>query len=278
MGYKIVGDSCCDYTIKEKTQEQFISVPLTIQVDNFNIVDDDTFDQKDFLKKMKESPNCPKSSCPAPETYMNAYALADDIYVVTLSAELSGSYNSAELAKKLYIEEHGSKNIHIFNSRSASSGQLLIARKIDSLAKTGMVFDQVIKEVEDYIQSQSIMFVLETLDVLRKNGRLTRVQALLAGALNIKPVMGATKEGEIVKISQTRGIKKALFKMVDVLGNSTPTPETKDLVIAHCNNYERAVMVKEEFEKLFHFRSIDIIETKGISTLYACDGGIIVSY
>ena len=128
---------------------------------------------------------------------MEAYKKADDIYVVTLSAELSGSYNSAELGKKLYEEELGEKNIHVFNSRGASSTQLLIARKIYEYASQGMSFEQVVEKVEDYIRGQRTFFVLETLDVLQRNGRLSKVNAVLATALNIKPVMEGTKEGII---------------------------------------------------------------------------------
>lgn len=276
MDYRIVGDSCCDLTKIELGKEQFISVPLTLQVDDVYITDDDTFDQGQFIKLVANSKGCPKSACPAPETYMDAYATADDIYVVTLSAELSGSYNSAVLAKNLYLEENGAKNIHIFNSRGASSTQLLICRMIDKLAGAKVAFSDVVTQVEAYIESQNTYFVLETLDFLRKNGRLTKVQAILAGALNIKPVMGANSNGEIVKLEQVRGIKKALMKMVDQVVKDSNGWETLDLVIAHCNCRERAIMVKEELLKKAPFRSIDIIDTRGVSTLYAGDGGVII--
>src|SRR5574344_868482 len=207
MLYKIVGDSCCDYTELEINSEQFINIPLSIQVDEHNIIDDYSFDQEDFLNKVAKSPNCPKSACPAPDVYMDAYMQGDDIYVVTLSAELSGSYNSAELAKRLYIEEHGQKNIHVFNSCSASCGQLLICRFIDELAKKGTGFSTVVEKTEEYIKNLRTYFVLESLETLRKNGRLSNVKAAIASVLNIKPVMGADK-GTIVQLSQARGITK----------------------------------------------------------------------
>ena len=102
MSYKIVGDSCCDYTTVENKKDTFIQIPLTLDVDGFQIRDDDTFEQIEFLKRVAVSKECPRSACPAPEEYMKAYEQADDIYVVTLSSELSGSYNSAVLAKNLY--------------------------------------------------------------------------------------------------------------------------------------------------------------------------------
>ncbi|HCO29045.1 MAG TPA: DegV family protein, partial [Lachnospiraceae bacterium] len=151
MSYKIVGDSCCDYTTVENKKDTFIQIPLTLDVDGFQIRDDDTFEQIEFLKRVAVSKECPRSACPAPEEYMKAYEQADDIYVVTLSSELSGSYNSAVLAKNLYEEEHGTKNIHVFNSKSASSGQLLICRFIEALAEAGTPFEEVVERVEKYI-------------------------------------------------------------------------------------------------------------------------------
>ena len=131
MSYKIVVDSCGELTEEMKQSGKVESVALSIQIDNENIIDDDTFNQAEFLRKVAESSNSPKSSCPSPECYMDSYKCdADRVYVVTLSAELSGSYNSAVLGKSIYAEEHGEKKIHIFNSRSASVGETLIAKKI----------------------------------------------------------------------------------------------------------------------------------------------------
>lgn len=276
MKYKIVCDSCTDLTREDREKEYFISVPLTLLVDDDEIIDDDNFDQKDFLDKVRECKKGAKSACSAPEVYMEAYKDADEIYVVTLSANLSGSYNSAELAKKLYFEEYGEKKIHVFNSKSASSGQYLIAKRIERLVQEGKTFEEIVEEVEAYISEQHTYFVLETLDVLRKNGRLSKVQALLAGTLNIKPIMASTDEGEITKKSQTRGMKKALVKMVELIVEETDKIEEKELVIAHCNCPDRAQKVKETLLSFANIKKIEIIETWGVSSLYACDGGIII--
>lgn len=276
MSYKIVGDSCCDFTEQEKNTGKFISIPLTIDVDGMNIRDDENFNQQEFLQMVASSKECPKSACPTPEDFMKAYEGEEDIYVVTLSSELSGSYNSAMLAKNLYEEEHGTKNIHVFDSKSASAGQLLICRKIQECIENGNVFLQVVEEVEAYIKTLHTYFVLETLDYLKKNGRLTKVQAFVAGALNIKPVMGA-ENGSIVKLSQARGMKKALSTMLDYVVNDCLKPSETDLVIAHCNCYERALKLKTELEECTNFRSISIVDTHGISSLYAGDGGVVIS-
>ena len=209
---------------------------------------------------------------------MEAYDQADDIYVVTLSAELSGSYNSAVLGKNLYEEENGKKNIYVFNSRGASTTQLLIARKIYEYASAGMKFEEVVEKVEAYISTQRTYFVLETLEVLRRNGRLSSLTATLAGALNIKPVMEGTRDGVIQKLTQARGMKKALSKMVDSIVKEGRDLSRRILAIAHCNCPERAEFVKNLIQKNLDVGEIVIIETKGVSSLYACDGGIILSY
>ena len=131
MRYKIVIDSCGELLDEWKQDEHFESVPLTLMVGAEQIIDDETFKQGEFLHKVAECPECPKSACPSPERYMRAYDCeAEHVYAVTLSAELSGSYNSALLGRNLSLEDHPDKKIHVFNSRSASIGETLIALKI----------------------------------------------------------------------------------------------------------------------------------------------------
>ena len=278
MSFHIVCDSCTDLTEEDLKKGCYTLVPLTLLVDGEEIIDDETFDQADFLAKVAASKESVKSACPAPESYMEAYSKADDIYVVTLSAELSGSYNSAVLGKNLYEEENGTKNIHVVNSRGAATTQVLIARKLNEYASQGMPFEEVVDKIEEYTTSLRTYFVLETLEVLRKNGRLSRLSATIAGALNIKPVMIGTRDGVIQKAAQARGMKKALAKMVEHMGSEGRDLTRRQFVISHCNCYERAVYVKELIKKHLHAEDVNIVDTKGVSSLYACDGGIIVSY
>ncbi|MGO5051934.1 DegV family protein [Lachnospiraceae bacterium LCP25S3_G4] len=278
MSYKVIVDSCGELTDEMKQDGHFETASLMIQVDDFQIIDDVTFNQADFLRKVAASPNCPKSSCPSPEKYMEGYHCeAENIYVVTLSAELSGSYNSAVLGKNLYHEEYGEKNIYVFNSRSASTGETLIALKIKECEDAGMNFDDIISTVEQYIDSQTTYFVLESLEALRKNGRLTGLKSVVASALNIKPVMSATNQGVIIQLGQARGVKKALTKMVAHIVEDAVRPEEKILAISHCNCKERAESVKEMIVEQLKVKAVIINDTAGISSLYASDGGIIVT-
>ena len=211
----------------------------------------------------------PKSSCPSPEQYMQAYeGEAEHVYVVTLSGKLSGSYNSAELGRNLYEEEHPGENkqIYVFNSRSASIGETIIGLKVQEFEEAGLPFEEVVARTEEYISSMNTYFVLETLETLRKNGRLTNLKALIANTLNIKPVMGSTKEGMICQLGQAQ----------DMIGR-TKDCEQRVLAIAHCNCPERAAAVKARIEKLANFKKIIIINTAGVSSMYANDGGVIMA-
>ena len=277
MSYKVIVDSCGELTEEMKASGNFETASLTMEVGGVRIMDDASFDQADFLRRVAECPESPKSSCPSPEDYMEKYRCeAERVYAVTLTAELSGSYNSAVLAKNLYIEEYGEKDIHVFNSRSASIGETLIAMKVQECEEAGMTFEQVVDMVERYIDGQHTYFVLENLDTLRKNGRLTGIKSLVAGALNIKPVMAATPEGTICQIGQARGIKKALAKMADQIAEETQEAEEKILAISNCNCRERAREVERMLLAKMKVKASFIIDTAGISSMYANDGGIIV--
>ena len=278
MSDKIVIDSCGELLEQWKQDERFDSVPLTLTVGSENIIDDETFDQADFLQKVAACPECPKSACPSPERYMKAYECdAEHIYAVTLSAELSGSYNSAILGKNLFLEEQPEKKVHVFNSKSASGGQSLIAMKIVECEEKGLSFEEVVSEVEKYIEEMNTFFVLENLETLRKNGRLGRVKALVASALKIKPVMGATPEGTICQLDQARGMNKAIVKMVDHIGEKGINIPEKTVAITHCNCPERAKMLEEAIREKLHPAKIVVMDTAGVSSMYANDGGVIVA-
>ena len=278
MSYKIIIDSCGELLDEWKKDEHFESVALTLNVGGESIIDDETFDQADFLKKVATSPECPKSACPSPERYMKAFDCdADHIYAVTLSAELSGSYNSAVLGRNLLEEEKPGRKIHIFNSKSASIGQTLIGMKIQECEEAGYSFEKVIETVDEYIAGQHTFFVLDNLETLRKNGRLSKVKALVASALKIKPVMGSTDEGNICQLDQARGINKALVKMAGQIAEKTQNSEEKVLAISHCNCHERAILLKNALQEKMPLKNIVVLDTAGVSSMYANDGGVIVA-
>jgi len=278
MDYKIIVDSCGELTEQMKADEHFVSVPLTLEVDGEFIVDDATFDQASFLRKVAASPNCPRSSCPSPETYRNEFDCgAKHVYAVTLSSELSGSYNSAMLGQRIALSANPDKKIHVFDSRSASVAETLIASKIVECEEKNMKFEEVVQSVEAYIESQKTTFVLDSLEALRKNGRLSFVKAFVASALKIKPVMGANNEGIIEQLDQARGINKALVKLVEHVVERSVDSANRILGISHCNCPERAQLVKRALLEKLKVKEVILLDTAGVSTLYASDGGIIVT-
>ena len=278
MSFSIIVDSCCDLTPEMRADPVFRSIPLTIRVGGRDFVDDRSLDTSLLIYAMDQSPDASSSSCPAPGDYLEAYRQAEgDIYVVTLSALLSGSHNSAWQARQMFLEEQPDRNIRVFNSCSASAGEVLLAQKVDRLAKSGLPFDQVVALAEQAVADTNTLFVLENLDNLRKNGRLTRVQAMLTGALRIKLIMGSTPEGEICKHGQALSIKQALAKIVDIMA-ADEKHIGKILYIAQCLCPDRAQQLWELARKSCRFSDVVITATRGISSYYANSGGVVVAY
>lgn len=277
MTYRLICDSCTDLPTELRTDPCVKKVPLSIQVGAETVVDNDDFRQGELLQKMRAWPDAPKTACPSPSMYLDQFLEAGDNYVVTLSGQLSGSYNAAMQARAIFREEENAGNIHVFNSRSASAGQAQVALLIRELAGRGLPFAQVVEKVEAYIDRMKTMFVLENLDNLRKNGRLSRMQSLVTGALRVKLLCGATPEGEIQKLGQGLSVRQTLAKMVSRMVED-PDHASRRLVIAHCSCPDRAEMLREMVRQKCRFGEILVVATGGISTVYANDGGIVVAY
>lgn len=276
MEYRIIIDSCGDLTPDMKADPHIVSVPLTLRVGTTEIIDDESFDQKDFLARVAACEECPKSACPSPDSYLHACGDADRAYIVTLSSELSGSYNSALLAARMFEDEHPGSRCHVFNSRSASVGQTLIGLNIRELETMGATFDEVVAGTEAYIEQQHTYFVLDNLDTLRKNGRLSRIKAFMASALKIKPVMGSTPEGAIAQLDQTRGANKALKLMCTIAAKNVRPGSVRRAAVAHCNCEERGLLVAEEMKRLLLIPEILVVPAAGVTSMYANDGGVVL--
>lgn len=279
MSFKIIVDSCCDLTAGQFRDGPFLRVPLTLSLAGEDIVDDETFDQTHLLLLMRENSEPPKTSCPSPARYLDAFAAAqaDELYVVTLSALLSGSHNAAVQARALWMEDHPDSRVHVFNSCSAAAGEVAAALKLLELAGSGLSFDAVVAEEDRFLSSLSTYFVLEDLDHLRKNGRLTGALSLVTEALRIKLLMGGTPQGEIKKIGQALSVKQALNRMVSLIA-ADPGHEGKTLSLVHCNNPERAFYVRDLVQTRCRFRDILISDAQGVTTVYANDGGVVAAY
>jgi DegV family protein with EDD domain len=278
MSIKIVADSCCDLTKEMKKEMNVELAPLELRLGDKTYIDDENLDIKQYIKDMAESPTPPKSACPSPEEYMRRYRGEGSTFVVTLSSQLSGSYNSAVLAKNMFLEEVSNKFIHVFDSLSASSAETLITMKIHEFAKLNFSDLEIVDKVTKYINEMKTYFILESLEHLAKAGRLNPIVAKIASMLSIKPIMGADNDGTIKLVEKTRGYKKASRRLIEIIGEEGKNLEEKVLGIAHCNCLEKALEFKEEVLKRYNFKKIVIVEMGGVSTTYADDGGLVIAF
>lgn len=278
--YKIIADSCMELTTEMKESGIYSNVPMHLHIGTETIDDNENLVVEELLAKMKKTEGPMRSSCPSPSAYEKLFeeSNAKEIFVVTISAELSGAYNSAMVAARDFGDANPDKKIAVINSCSASCGETLIGKKIQELKEKGMSFEEVIRYTERYRDSIITKFVIESLDNLRKNGRLAGMTAFICDALNIKPIMVSTDQGTIDKLGQARGMKSALNKLVQSIKDDLKQAKGTVLAISHCNNKKRAEFVKELIMKQFDFHEVIVLEQRGLSSLYAGEGGIIVSY
>ena len=278
----ILADSCCDLSpeLLKKTQAKI--APLTITIDDTHYVDDGTVDIPPYLAAMKASKNSVRSACPSPDLYAeDIRATEGDCFIVTLSAKLSGSHNAASLGVQLAQEDMPEKKVHVFDSESASAGETYIALMIHDLIAAGKSFEQIVELVEEKIRSMHTLFVLDSLDNLVKNGRISRTVALLANVLSIRLLMSDDGHGAIKNISKARGIKGALGQMVETCRKHTEglAAASQRLVISYCNCPERARQVRDMIrEKCPAIGEIIMTPTSALSSMYANDGGIVIAY
>lgn len=278
MRVKIVADSSCDLNEDLKRELGITLVPLTLQIGNNSYRDDESLDVKAMLKEMAACPTSPRTACPSPNDFMEAFKGPESVFAVTLSSALSGTYESAMLAKKMLLENTEGKFVHVFDSFSASIAETLISIKIFELAKKNLDNLQIVEKVNEYIKEMKTFFLLESLENLMKNGRLSKVKGTIATLLNIKPVMGANKAGDIMLVESVRGYRRAFMRFIEIIGEQGEKLEEKVIGIAHCNCLERAEEFKSELMKRYKFKDIIIVETAGLSSVYANQGGIIVAF
>lgn len=283
MNYKIVVDSCCDLTSDMRKWEMLSVVPLTLEIGDYRIFDDENFDQDDFIAKMKAYDGVAKSACPAPDAFKKAIeGDEDEVYILTITDKLSGTYNSAVQGKMLYEEEfENNKKIHVFNSFATAGLETLVARKIKELADSGMAFEDVVKKIEDYIVNHTALyFCLESLDALKQNGRLFALAAGVLQKMRVKLICERTKEGNIHLSGQDITQNRAITKMANIIAQFVDGKDLshQTLIVTHVCCEERAKLVADKIQDKTNFGKVEIIKGSGLNSLYASDGGIIVSF
>lgn len=278
METRIIVDSCVDFNEKIFGNEEYMErIPFKIIIDDEEIIDQD-LDTSVLLEKMKNSKNKIKTSCPSPYDFLEALKKCENNFVVTISGKLSGSHNSAMLAKEMLKEEFPDSFVHVFDCKTAVSGADLVVLKIKQLIEEKVHNTKIVEQVNQYIENMKTLFVLEKLDNLAKNGRISSAKALMGSLLQVVPIMTATDEGEIILKEQVRGKKKAFNRLIDLIGEEHIDFKNSVLGIAHINAKEKAEKLKEEIKNKYNFKDIIIFEGGGLSTVYADDGGIVVCY
>lgn len=277
--YKIISDSSCDLNKDEIKNMNVSYVPFKITIDGKEYVDDNNFNLSEFLNHMKNSPNPIKTSCPAPFEYMQEIERNKDkdIYLVTISSKLSGSFNAAQVAAEEAREKYPEIKIGLIDSKSASAGQTRTVLKLLDYLKEDSTFEETMDKIKEFIDSQITMFVLESLQNLIKNGRIKKSAGLIANVLNIRPIM-KSNDGEIELYEMNRGMKKSLERLALAVGKEKKDNSNNIICISHVDAKERADNLAQRFRELYKPKDIIVRQTNGLSAGYADIGGIVIAF
>ena len=278
MTWKIVADSGCDYRQLENTafDTEFVSVPLKIQVADQVFVDDANLDIDQMMETMYATSEASKSACPSPDDYLRAFEGAKHIFVVTITGTLSGSHNSAQLAKNIYLEDHPDTQIHVIDSLSAGGEVDLIVEKINDLIDQGLSFEEVVAALKEYLASTKLLFALARVDNLVKNGRLNKLVGAVIGMLNIRLVGDASPEGTLNLLHKAKGQKKAVQAVWSEMKKNGY--KGGRVVISHCSNPEICGLIQAAVHSEFPDADVSSIHTSGVCSYYAEQGGILMGY
>lgn len=276
MKFEICVDSSSNLLSNHIVDDEvgFDVVPLTIRVGNEEFVDDDNLNVPEFLKKIESTSEVCKSACPSPQDFLNNYEKADYTICVTISNKLSGSYNSALVARDMSDKK---ENILVVDSLLTAGAMRLIVDKAYSLIKEGKDFETIKKEILEYRDSIKLLFVLDKFDNLVKNGRMSKVVAFIAQLAAIKPLCYGD-EGEIKIKEKIRTFKGVLKRLVHNIGVMCPVTKGRTCVISHTQNEESALLLKALIEEAYQFDSIIVEDNRGLCSFYALIGGLIVSF
>lgn len=281
LGYQILMDSCGDVSGFIKESGKVKVVPLHIRIGAGEYTDDGTLNIQEMIKLLKRETGKIGSSCPSPYEYTKRCdRTAERVYILTGSSSLTGSYGSAVLAADILRkqEKQRKQQIAVFDTKSASAGEALICLKIMEWERERKPFEDIQKGICRVIRRMETRFVLEDVSMLERSGRLTGVRAKLAEVLRICPVFCADGEGKIGLSGQGRGMKRALSLMKKQIEKDLFEGIEGTIVISHCRVPGRALNMKADILAKFPESRVRIMETGGISSLYAGKGGIIVAY
>lgn len=277
MKWKIVADSGSNLREVDDLPKDvsFGLVPLVLHLDDQELIDTPDVDTKKLVKGMTQAKET-STACPAPGVYAEAFEGAENIICITISSEVSGSFNSAELGRELALEKNPDANIFVFNSKSAGGEMDLLILKAIDLIKEGNAFQEVVEGLHTYHKNTYVGYMLQSIENLVKGGRVSKILGSIVGLLNINILGIRSEEGTIEMSGRVRGEKRALKKFLsDIIANGF---NGNAVEISHVHNQELANQLAEKMLEEFPDANITIRPTSGLTSFYAEDKGLIVGY
>ncbi len=274
INIKIVADSSSDLLSLENVS--FAAAPLKIITTQKEYTDDKELDVRGMVDDLLKYKDKSSTSCPNPEDWLLAFGDAEQIFCITITSGLSGSYNSACVAKKIYEEQHPERRVFVVDSLSTGPEMKLIVEKIEELVLSGTTYDDICNKITAYCKKTRLLFMLESMKNLANNGRVSHIAAKAAGLLGIRVVGKASDKGQLELLDKIRGEKKALEAIVGYM--KSMGMKTGKVRISHCFNEDAAKNLKELILKEFSKVQIEIYNCRGLCSFYAEKGGMIIGF
>ena len=272
MKRKIVTDSSCD--IWELNGVDFAVAPMTISTDNKHYVDNQELDVRLMSEDLAKYKGVSHTACPSVGSWLDCYEGSDEVFVVTLTGAMSGTYNSAMTAKGIYEEEDENVKIHVFDSLSTGPEMRLLIEKLKEMIEEDLTFEEIVEKGQDYLNHTRLFFALKSLHNFAMNGRVSKAVASAIGVLNISIFATASEEGTIQQISKCRGEKKVVKSMIEHLENAGY--HGGKVRISHADNLKLAHNVRDKILELYPHADIIVYPMGGLCTYYAEIGGLLV--
>lgn len=272
MKRKIVADSSCD--IWELNGVDFAVAPMTISTDNKHYVDNQELDVRLMSEDLAKYKGVSHTACPSVGSWLDCYEGFDEIFVITLTGAMSGTYNSAMTAKGIYEEENENVKVHVFDSLSTGPEMRLLIEKLKEMIEEDLPFEEIVEKGQDYLNHTRLFFALKSLHNFAMNGRVSKAVASAIGVLNISIFATASEEGTIQQISKCRGEKKVVKSMIEHLENAGY--HGGKVRISHADNLKLAHNVRDKILELYPHADIIVYPMGGLCTYYAEIGGLLV--
>ena len=273
MSFLIVADSSAN--VLTMADSNYKTVPLKILADK-EYVDTPNLDLAEMVENLKKHKGKSGSSCPNVGEWLDAFGDAEEVFGITITKHLSGSYNAAQQAAESYMEAHPDRKAFIIDSLSTGPEMMMIVDKIRECEAAGDDFETTKEKVLDYSNHNHTLFCLESMMNLARNGRVPMAVAKIAGMLGIR-VVGDVEKGEITPVHKPRGAKKATQTLVQMI-KERGFQDGNILRVAHCFGEEAAYALRDAILAEFPNTRFTLEPTTALCSFYAESGGLIIGF